>query len=113
MKQKLITFAILASLPSLAWSFGDLEVYNQTQEITYNPSIGTEIAGTIEVSHKGPAATFFVTLSAGTSGSFAMRTVTTGSDSLNYQLYDDLVNYNVIKDLSASPGPGEVLHGFL
>ena len=40
-----------------------------------------------------------------------MRTVTTGSDSLNYQLYDDLVNYNVIKDLSASPGPGEVLHG--
>jgi spore coat protein U-like protein len=110
-KRILVAFMAFAGLAPLAWSFGDLEVYGQPQEITYSPVIGTDIIGTLEVRHKGPAVTFFVTLSAGTSGSFAARTLSTGAENLNYQLYDNLIDRNVIKDLSASPGPGEVLHG--
>lgn len=90
---------------------GDLEVANQTQEITYNPDLGLQIGGNLEVRHKGDATDFFVTLSTGQSGTFAFRRLSTGSDDLTYQIYDDLTNRAVIKDLSASPGTDEVIWG--
>lgn len=90
---------------------GDLEVYDQTQEITYNPDVGLEINGSVEVFHNGDAVSFFVTISSGRSGTFAYRLLSTGTDDLTYQLYNDPVSRTVVKDLTTSPSDTEVLWG--
>lgn len=91
---------------------GNLEIGNQTREITYNPDVGLQVSGAIEVRHRGDATDFFVTIGPGRSGTFASRLLSTGTDDLTYQIYDDSVARNVIKDLTATPGSGEVLWGF-
>ena len=81
--------------------------------VTGTCQLDTEVSlpQTIQVRHKGAATSYFVTFSTGSSGSFAARTAVNGGRVLQYQIYDNLTNRNVQKDLTASPAASEVISG--
>ena len=66
---------------------------------------------TIQIRERGAATSYFVTFSAGSSGSFAARTAKSGANVLEYQIYDNITNRNVLKDLTANPALTEVITG--
>jgi len=79
---------------------------------TYTLDSELVIQATFTVRHRGAASSYFVTFSAGQSGSFDPRfAATTGGATLSYQLYDSSIARNILKDLSATPAPQEVLSG--
>lgn len=104
-------FLMLLAATSVS-AFGTLEIYDQTQEITYNPDLGLEITGSIEVFHTGDATDFFVTIGTGQSPVFDPRVLSNAGSTLDYQVYDDPVSRTIIKDLTTSPSDAEVLWGY-
>jgi len=68
---------------------------------------------TVTLRHKGDATDFFLTFSSGQSPSFSPRLMADGAGSfIEYELYDDILTRNVLKDLSAGPSANEILSGF-
>lgn len=115
MKRIAMTIPMLTLVAALSAAVGNmeiLEVRNATNEVTYSTDVGLEISHTVQVRHRGPAKSFFVTISTGQSGSFADRTLVNGSDTLTYQLHSDSVQYSVVKDLSVPVTDSEVLAGY-
>jgi hypothetical protein len=78
---------------------------------TYSPDTGITVVSTMTIRHTGAACSYFITFSAGNSGVFTSRTAKTGTNSLNYQIYDTMTNKNVLEDLSANPSSNNVLNG--
>lgn len=79
---------------------------------TYTMDAELVIGATFTVQHRGAGSSYFVTFSAGQSGSFDPRFASsTGGVTLSYQLYDSSIDRNILKDLSATPAPQEVLSG--
>ena len=78
----------------------------------YGITTQTELVETISIRHKGDALDFFVTFSAGQSGTALARSMVSGtSDELFYQLYDSSVSMNVLLDIGDSPTIANVLFG--
>lgn len=75
------------------------------------PDADAAAAQSLRVRCRRLATSYFVTFSAGQSGSFAERIAGSAGSSLSYQLYDDASRRNVLKDLSANPSSAEVLTG--
>lgn len=71
----------------------------------------TSASGTLTVRHRGAATDFFLTFGPGNGGSFEPRTMTDGTNDLSYYLVDNPASGTVLKDLSVSPNPGEVITG--
>ncbi len=95
------------------WS-QQFQLQNVPNKITGTYTLDAELVltGTLTVRHRGAASDYFVTFSAGGSGTFDPRQVSsTGGSLLTYQIYDSAVSRNVLKDLSANPTPQEVLRG--
>lgn len=115
MKRVILCAAVcLIVVPVGAWAFGGTEwtVNNQTVGFTYDPTAGLVSNQRLTINHSGPESDFFVTISAGSSGSFAMRQMQDGSgNTLDYQIYATTSLVNVIKDLTAGPTSQEVLTG--
>jgi spore coat protein U-like protein len=78
---------------------------------TFDPDAGTVLTQTVTIRHRGAACVYFVTFSAGQSGSFAARRASSGANFLSYQIYDSMSGRNVLKDLTANPLLSEVLTG--
>jgi len=91
-----------------------IQSINKKITLTYGIDSAVEITETITVKHRGDATPFFITFSAGQSGSFESRelSATGSSDSFNYQLYDNMVNKNILKDLTGATTDSDVLTGF-
>lgn len=110
-----ITFILLTFVISKAE--GDTKLrFHQLQRnffCVYDYESGIEIAGRIRVRHRGEACNFFVTISSGQSGSFNSRSmiVRRGDTALDYQIYDNPNEQNVIKDLASNPNPDQVIDG--
>ncbi len=107
----LLALVLLALPGSLGAQTLRFQSYPATVSGTYDPDAGTTLAQAITVRHRNAACDYFVTFSAGQSGSFAARAARSGASSLAYQIYDSMVGRNVLKDLSASPSTAEVLTG--
>ncbi len=70
------------------------------------------IQESFDVRHKGTGTPYFTTFSPGQGGTFAPRLASDGAgNSLAYYVYDDVAQRNILKDLSVSPSPAEVLSG--
>lgn len=73
------------------------------------------ISQTISVNHKdktGGAVSFFITFSTGQSGTFTNRELrSAGADVMYYNIYDNNIERNILKDLSANPSNDQVLTG--
>ncbi len=98
---------------ALGWS-QQLLFQNVPNRITGTYTLDAELVltGTFSVRHRGGPTEYFVTFSAGSSGSFETRLASgTGGGVLAYQIYDAADTRNVLKDLSANPTPQEVLRG--
>jgi spore coat protein U-like protein len=104
----LIWLALPGRLSAQTLRFGS---YPATVSGTYSPDAGTVLTQTITIRHRGVACVYFVTFSAGQSGSFAARAARSGANSLSYQIYDSMTSRNVLKDLTANPSLSEVLTG--
>lgn len=78
---------------------------------TYMLDSEIAIPAAITVSHEGPATSYFITFSAGQSGKFSARALLNGPSVMGYQVYDNLVKRDTLKNLSANPSPSEVLTG--
>lgn len=104
----LICLGAAVQAPAQLTLFG----FTKNVAVTYDSAAGVTYTGTVTVRHKGAATPFFLTFSAGSSGSFANRQMVLGGVRLNYQVYDN-TGVNVLKDLSASPAASEVLSGTL
>jgi spore coat protein U-like protein len=85
--------------------------YPATVSGTYAPDGGNSLVQTMTIRHRGVACVYFVTFSAGQSGSFAARAALSGANPLSYQVYDTMGSRNVLKDLSANPPLTDVLTG--
>jgi hypothetical protein len=77
----------------------------------YSPDSEISFTRTITVRHRGPAASYFITVSAGQSGIFTSRNAMGDAESLQYQVYNNLSDRNILKDLSVSPSIQETLAG--
>jgi hypothetical protein len=80
----------------------------------YDYSQNTEAVNVLTVKHKGVATDIFVTFSTSqSSGLYSPRHLSAppSTDVLVYEIYDDAVQQNVLKDLSGSPSANEVLSG--
>jgi hypothetical protein len=98
--------SVLAGAQTLTFS-----VPPATVSGTYSPDNGLTVVSTMTIRHTGAACSFFITFSPGNSGTFTTRTAKSGSNGLNYQIYDNLTNNNVLKDLTGSPTQSNVLSG--
>jgi hypothetical protein len=78
---------------------------------TYSPDTGVTIVSTMTIRHTGAACSYFITFASGSSGTFTSRTAKSGANILNYQIYDNITNKNVLEDLTASPTSANVLSG--
>ncbi len=79
---------------------------------TFSPDADVAATEFIDVKYKGPGTDYFITFSAGQSGSFAQRVAGDGSgNTVNYQLYDDAMSRNTLKDLTAALTTSNVLSG--
>jgi spore coat protein U-like protein len=105
----LAALALPAGLGAQTLRFGS---FPATVSGMYDPDAGTTLTQSIVIRHRNAACDYFVTFSAGQSGSFAARAATSGANSLSYQVYDDMTGRNVLKDLSANPSLAEVLSGY-
>ncbi|MFQ3619716.1 MAG: spore coat protein U domain-containing protein [Spirochaetales bacterium] len=91
-----------------------LQFQNIPNQINGVYALDTELvlSATFNVRHRGVAAQYFVTLSAGGSGSFETRRATgPGGVTLIYQIYDSATTRNILKDVSANPTYQEVISG--
>ncbi len=79
------------SVPQFNWQ-GDGSGYNPFDATTYNQE------GTIDVRNKSGSCQYFVTVSEGNSNNFN-RYLEDDGDRLNYNIYDDVSQSNVLKDL--------------
>ena len=112
LKRFVIAVVMVVAVVAASWAIGGTEwrVDNATLGFTYNPTTGLIANQRLVVQHRGPASDFFVTISAGQSGTFANRELRDGSgNTLTYQLYKTTALQDVVKDLSASPTQAEVL----
>ncbi len=73
-----------------------------------------QIEETIVIGHRGDATDFFLTFSAGSSGDFFNRTLSTNqyTDTINYQLYKTTSEQRVLKDLTAAASDDDVITGY-
>ena len=78
---------------------------------TYSPDTGLTVVSTMTIGHSGRECSYFITFSAGNSGVFTGRTAKSGSNKLNYQIYDNMTNQDALEDLTASPSSNNVLSG--
>jgi spore coat protein U-like protein len=105
---------LLAQLiPCPAEAQGTLKFQDSLGTLSGTYLVDSEVAltRTVTVAHRGSAAKFFITFSAGQSGSFGARALLSGADSMGYQIFDNLSRKDILKDLSASPSAVEVLTG--
>ena len=112
--RRLVLFLIASVVPVLYVSGYTLKIQSIANNVTpdYGITTQTELVETISIKHKGEALDFFVTFSAGQSGTALARSMVTGtSDELFYQLYDSAVSMNVLLDIGDSPTMANVLSG--
>jgi hypothetical protein len=104
----LILFLIPAALGAQTLRFGTTPA---TVSGVYQLDSEVSLPQTMVIRERGAATSYFVTFSTGSSGSFTARTAKNGTKILQYQIYDNITNRNVLKDLSANPSLSEVLSG--
>ena len=113
-KIKIIFFSlVLFSVQSL---FGAISIksIDSFTKATYDSATGFERIFEIDINKTaGPAVSYFLTISSGSSGNSLMRTAIDPltSSSIVYYLYDDTANMNVIRDISDIPSEAEVISG--
>jgi hypothetical protein len=78
---------------------------------TYDPDTGITVVSSMTIRHTGVACSYFITFAPGSSGVFTNRTAKNGTNVLNYQIYDNITNKNILEDLTGSPGTANVLSG--
>jgi hypothetical protein len=77
---------------------GGAGAYSPFTATTYNQTVSFDVSGgAITV-----ACSYFLTLSTGSSGNNAQRTLVLGGKSLNYNAYTDSTNTNILKDLTTA-----------
>jgi spore coat protein U-like protein len=104
----LVLLALPGRLGAQTLRFGS---YPATVSGTHDPDAGAALVQTIVIRHRNAACSYFVTFSAGQSGSFAARAVRSGTRTLSYQIYDTMTSRTILKDLTANPSTAEVLTG--
>lgn len=120
-RSKLILFGIftavlllIAATPS--FSKVSLKIRSITNTVTadYYMDNKVQMEETIVIKHKGDATDFFLTFSAGSSGDFFNRTLSTNqyTDTLNYQLYKTTSEQRVLKDLTGAASDDDVITGY-
>jgi hypothetical protein len=102
----LMTISVLSWAQNLTFSVPPATVTG-----TYGPDNGLIVVSTMTIRHTGAACSYFITFSAGNSGVFTSRTATSGANKLNYQIYDNITNKNILENLTANPGQSNVLSG--
>ncbi len=77
---------------------GGAGAYSPFTATTYNQTVAFDVSGgAVTV-----ACSYFITLSAGSSGNNGQRTLVLGSKILNYNAYTDSTNTNILKDLTTA-----------
>ncbi|NQV81102.1 MAG: spore coat protein U domain-containing protein, partial [Alphaproteobacteria bacterium] len=92
----------LGTVPQFRWQ-GEGSGYNPFDATTYNQE------GKIDVRNRSGSCQYFVTVSEGNSSNFS-RYMTQGGSRLNYNIYDDVSQSNVLKDLPTA-SVNEVISG--
>ncbi len=94
----------IRNIPPVTFEGGTGTGYESFDTATYPQSIPLRIRN-----NRRQACDYFITFSEGSSGTFS-RTLTNGASSLNYQLYDQASQTNILKDLPTATA-SEVLNG--
>jgi hypothetical protein len=76
---------------------------------TYDSTAGFTSANTFDVRHKGAACSYYITFSAGGAGSYTNRQLKNGTVPLDYQIYDNMTNRNILKDIPGATFIYEVI----
>jgi spore coat protein U-like protein len=106
----LALFILGGAYSANALSLSSSSTYKRTD---YSSQNGTTIEWSFTVSHSGAAVSWFIGVSGGHSGNSSSRTLFSWSvpDKLNYYIYDNETEKNILKDASDNPSSSEVISG--
>jgi spore coat protein U-like protein len=104
-------------LAPVVWAYagGQVEFAETPEDLSANYTYDTQLAVTenVVVRQDSLFATYDFGITAGTSGSYDPRRALNGSIPLDYQIYDDSTNMNIIYDVPDAPSVDNYLSGFL
>ncbi len=114
--RRLSAIAVFLLVP-VVWGYaaGQVEFAETPQDLSANYTYDTQMSATenVVIRQNSLFASYDFGITAGSSGSYDPRSALNGSIPLDYYIYDDATNMNVIYDVPDAPTADNYLSGFL
>lgn len=108
------TILILCLIYPVTALQGEVKIQKASKTARVIHDTGSGVSGSIDftIRHSGAEANWFVTFSAGSSGTTSSRTaVGTSGGTYHYNIYDSNLNLNILRDISDNPSAGDSING--